>query len=87
MDKIKDIHIGTLIKAKVMERNMQVTEFAKRINCERTTVYNIFTRKSIDIEQLIRISQALEYDFINEVYFAKKSTLFQKEIICPYFPR
>ena len=34
-----------------------------------STVYDIFERKSIDIDLLISISDALQYDFIHEVYF------------------
>jgi len=47
---------------------MTITEFANKINRERTTVYDIFERKSIDIELLIQISQVLDYDFIREFY-------------------
>ncbi len=52
---------------------MTIAEFARRINRERTTVYDIFERKSIDIELLISISKALDYDFIHEVYFPKNT--------------
>ena len=55
------------------ESSVSIAEFARRIGRERTTVYDIFERKSIDIDLLIAISKALDYDFINEVYFAKKS--------------
>ena len=52
---------------------MTIAEFARRINRERTTVYDIFERKSIDIDLLINISNTLEYDFIHEIYFPQNT--------------
>lgn len=66
---MKEIHIGSIIKQKVLESPMTIKEFADRINCDRTTVYDLFKRKSIDVEKLIRISHVLDYNFIEEVYF------------------
>jgi transcriptional regulator with XRE-family HTH domain len=85
MDRLKNIHIGKIIKDKVNKRKISVAEFARRINCERATVYYIFTQKSIDIERLIRISEVLEYDFITEIYLPENKNPHQKEFICPYF--
>jgi plasmid maintenance system antidote protein VapI len=65
---MNDIHIGQLIKAKLTESNISITEFARRIHCERSNVYSIFKRKSIDIELLILISKSLNFDFIHEYY-------------------
>ena len=65
---MKNIHIGSIIKQKVLESSMTIKEFADRISCERTTVYNIFQQKSIDIEKLMKISEVLNYDFISEIY-------------------
>ena len=64
-----NIHIGTIIKEKLAESSMTNTEFAKRINRSRTDINDIFKRKSLDIELLIDISKALNYDFIRNVYF------------------
>jgi transcriptional regulator with XRE-family HTH domain len=66
---MKNIHIGKAIKQKVQEHGLRVADFANAIHCNRTNVYDIFNRKSIDVEQLILISKVLEYDFISEVYF------------------
>lgn len=43
---------------------MSYARFARLINCDRTTVYNIIRAKSIDIDRLIRISEVLDFDFI-----------------------
>jgi transcriptional regulator with XRE-family HTH domain len=57
-------HYGLEIKKLLKKRGMTVTEFARRINKSRENVYNIFTRKSLDIELLNTISQVLEHDLL-----------------------
>ena len=59
---------------------MTVMEFAQRINRDRTPIYDIFGRKSIDIDLLIKISNALDYDFIHEVYFPEKTNTISSKI-------
>ena len=61
---MQDIHLGSLVKQKMKERNISISEFAKAIHCDRTNVYSIFKRKSMDIQQIVQISNALNYDFL-----------------------
>ena len=61
-----DIYIGEHIKRRCQEKNISIAQFAKEIHCSRATVYNIFAAKSIDIDRLIRISDALDYLFLEE---------------------
>lgn len=73
----KNIHIGSLIKEQFEEKmkkdkHFNKTVFAEQIHVHRSTIYPIFEQKSIDIELLIRISEALDYDFIREVYLETK---------------
>lgn len=65
----KDVHIGREIEKVLRERGMSVTQFASAICCHRKNVYDIFRRKSIDIDHLIRISEVLDYDFIQNCYY------------------
>ncbi len=65
---LKDIHIGSAIAQQIACAGMSYAEFARRLNCDRTTVYGIVKSKSIDIERLIRISEILDFDFIEQVY-------------------
>lgn len=65
---LRNIHIGELIRQRLVHLSMSYAEFARRLHIERTTVYSIVRSKSIDIERLIRISQILDYDFISLVY-------------------
>ncbi|WP_294630033.1 helix-turn-helix transcriptional regulator [uncultured Bacteroides sp.] len=64
----KDVHIGKLIKQKLSESNLSIVDFAEAIHKTRTTVYDIFNRKSIDSELLIAISEVLQFDFISYAY-------------------
>ena len=75
IENIRDVHVGKMIQEKLMERSMKITEFAARINKDRSTVNNIFKRKSVDTELLIAISKALDYDFIHHVYFKEQPSL------------
>lgn len=68
MNEISKIHIGQLIRQQLEERRMAITDFAAMLHYERTNVYKIFKRKSIDVELLIRVSEILQYDFLAEVY-------------------
>ncbi len=60
------IHIGKTIEQVLREQGRSVSWFAKQICCERTNVYSIFQRASIDTELLLRISRVLSYDFFEE---------------------
>lgn len=62
-----DLHIGQLIKTVFERSGMTVSEFARQLNCERTNIYTIFKRKSIDVELLINISKILKYNFFEDV--------------------
>lgn len=59
------IHIGHLIEAELHRQERSVTWFAKKLYCDRTNVYSIFKRQSIDTELLLRISRVLNHDFFH----------------------
>lgn len=65
---MKNVHIGSIIRTKLEESQLSIAEFAERINRTRPTVYDIFNRKSIDTDLLIKISEVLGYNFLQEVY-------------------
>ncbi|MFA5301693.1 MAG: helix-turn-helix transcriptional regulator [Bacteroidales bacterium] len=66
-----EIFIGKIIEKKVKESNLTVSQFASLISRSRTTIYDIFNRKSIDIDLLLTISEVLDYDFLTEIYIPK----------------
>lgn len=57
------IHIGSVIKDKFDELGLTVSWFAKELCCDRTNVYSIFKRESIDTSLLVKISLILNHDF------------------------
>lgn len=61
------LHIGNLIKAELERQERTVSWFARKLNCDRSNVYKIFKRSTIDTELLLRISKILHYDFF-ELY-------------------
>ncbi len=64
------IHIGKLIKAEVYKQKIPISWFAQKLYCDRTNIYKIFNRQSIDSELLLRISKILKYDFF--LYYQKE---------------
>ena len=57
------VHIGTLIKEELRRQERSVAWFARKLCCERTNVYSIFKRESIDTALLLRISCILHHNF------------------------
>ena len=65
---VNTVHLGHIVKKKFEESGLSITQLAATINRTRTTIYDIFERKSIDIDLLIQLSEALHFDFIHEIY-------------------
>jgi transcriptional regulator with XRE-family HTH domain len=61
------MNLGKHIQEVMRSQGMSASELAKLIPCERTNVYNIFKRKSLDARLLMRISKVLNYDFFIEL--------------------
>ena len=61
------IHIGQLIKTELELQERTPTWLAKKINCDRTNIYRIFDRESIDTALLSRISTALNRTVFTEL--------------------
>lgn len=64
------IHIGELIEQELRKQERTVTWFANKLYCERTNVYSIFKRESIDTTLLLRISEILHHNFFD--YYIKE---------------
>ena len=64
---VYNLHIGQLIKTVFERSGMTVSDFARQLNCERTNVYTIFKRRTIDVELPVNISKILEYNFFEDV--------------------
>jgi predicted transcriptional regulator len=44
---MNNTYLGSLIQQKMSEKSMSIQDFSDKINCHRTTVYDIFRRKSM----------------------------------------
>ena len=62
-----NLHIGHLIKSVFDESGMTVSELARQLHCERTNVYTIFRRRTIDVELLAMLSEILSHNFLDDV--------------------
>lgn len=69
------IHIGKRIEEELRLQERSVTWFANKLYCDRTNVYKIFRKQSIDTELLLRISAILNHDFFSDY----SSVLISKE--------
>ena len=63
MHKKSNIHIGQLIEKEVRRQGRNIPWIAQQLNCERTNVYSIFHRESIDTVLLMQISLILQHNF------------------------
>lgn len=57
------IHIGERIRDITRERRIGPSELGRMINTSKQNIYSIFRRKTIDTELLVKISNALDFDF------------------------
>ena len=57
------IHIGSLIEQELRRQDRSVTWLASELHCDRTNVYKVFKRKSIDTRLLMDISVILQHNF------------------------
>jgi transcriptional regulator with XRE-family HTH domain len=56
-------HLGKLILAKLKEKRISKSEFARLINRSRQNVQDILERESLDTQLLQEVSKALDYNF------------------------
>lgn len=59
--------IGTIIRQELELQERSVTWFARKLSCDRSNVYRIFQKHSIDTALLARISVILHRNFIAEI--------------------
>lgn len=55
--------IGQIIKDELISQERSVAWFSRKIHLDRSNVYRLFQKNSIDTDLLRRISQVLRRDF------------------------
>ena len=69
----KIIHVGQMIEAELRRQDKTVSWLARSICHERSSIYKIFSRKSLDVYLLLRISMLLNHDFFLDISSAINS--------------
>lgn len=80
-------NIGEIIKIKIKEKGIPISEFARKINTNRNNVYNIFRRESIDTFLLIKISKVLECNLFDYFSNTIENNNFVAEKKIPYYKK
>ena len=66
MQRNTDLHIGEIICRKIKEQGRTQEWLAKQISCTSSSLSRILGNKSINTEQLMNISVAMECNFFEE---------------------
>lgn len=61
------LHIGKIIEKEMHRQERTPAWLARKINCQRTNIYYIFSQPSIHTDVLARISKALDHDFFRDL--------------------
>ena len=60
-----EIFIGKIIEDELRSQERSVVWLSQKLDCNRTNIYKIFNRRSIDAELLLKISNALHRNFFD----------------------
>lgn len=63
LDNFKNIHIGTLIKQRMQECEVDTERASRFLDIAEDDIEQMFDSKSIDSEMMLRWSKLLQYDF------------------------
>lgn len=69
--KMKDVHVGEMIRKEMLRQGRTVNWLATQIYCEKSNIYKLFRRKSVDLGQLMVISEVLHHNFLRDCYEEK----------------
>lgn len=72
------VHIGRLIACELRRQRRPVQWLAERLYCDRSNVYRLLQKPSLDSDLLLRISNILNCDFFAEYSKAYLHELEQK---------
>lgn len=77
--------IGQIIKEELQRQERGITWFARKLSCDRSNVYRVFEKESIDTGMLLRISVVLQHDFFVEYSNAVRERLYLEQQNDPNF--
>ena len=67
--------IGDLIKEELEKQERSISWFARKLSCDRSNVYRLFQKESIDTTLLFRVSLLLKRDFFSYLSERLKETM------------
>lgn len=59
--------IGVLIREELERQERSVAWLARKLSCDRSNLYRLFQKESIDTRLLTRISLLLRHDFFKDL--------------------
>lgn len=65
--ELKTIHLGNMVKRELKAQGRTVVWLARTINMERSSIYKMFERNTLDVSLLIRISLVMDHDFFLDI--------------------
>lgn len=74
-DWCDNIHFGILIKDLLKKEGRNIAWFASQMNCDRSNMYKILSRRHLDSGFLFRASVVLNHDFFKDGSIQLKSML------------
>ncbi len=63
---MSQLFIGKFIEEELRAQERSVVWLSRKLNCNRTNIYKIFHRSTIDTELLLQISNVLQRNFFKE---------------------
>ena len=61
------MHIGHRIREVAHEQGHTSVWLARELGCDRTNIYRIYEKMSLDTSVLLRLSRILQHNFFNEL--------------------
>lgn len=65
---MKNVDLGQMIQEEMHRQGRSVGWLAKEIYCEKSNVYKMFKRRSIDVMRLMKISEVLNHNFLRDCF-------------------
>lgn len=72
LQDLKKVFIGEIIRDEFLKTGMTVAAFARKLGCNRSTVYALFKDKSVDVDLLVRLSHIFNHNLLEAYCPIKK---------------
>ena len=66
-EQIQGLDIGKMVAAELERQGIKVEWLARQIPCDKSNMYKMLKRPSMDVVLLLRISRILRHDFMKDL--------------------